>query len=272
MNLPANVLKSLTSFPQIPVSLKVWGSISKQMDANLQDLGDVLQMDPGLVARVLAVANSAYCGGGTECTDIHEALFRIGLTQLLRILGIVSLKEVCAQDLTFYRLTHLDSLAYAGITSLLMEKLGPEIGMKAPEAATIGMLHGVGRGIIQHTLEQQSLAPAPYEGDLLQSYMWEEDKLTINHAEVGMLYLRRYRFPESMLSVISHYVRPHNHPTNRDALLLYASAAHAQSFIRPAGECQALVDEEYAALGIGREAFEGLRGLCEQYKAKVALL
>ena len=53
--------------------------------ATLDDIGAIVGRDPGMTAKVLQVANSAFFARGTAVADVHEAVRRLGIEVLRTI-------------------------------------------------------------------------------------------------------------------------------------------------------------------------------------------
>src|SRR5690349_3873186 len=60
--------------------------LDESENASSDDLADLIRVDAGLTADLLGVCNSAYFGASTRVETVHEAIFRLGLREIYRVL------------------------------------------------------------------------------------------------------------------------------------------------------------------------------------------
>jgi HD-like signal output (HDOD) protein len=82
MNIPPNLLQTLQScktLPSMPAVAMQVISLSQDPNIGTAKVSRVITKDPALTARVLKVANSAWCGVRREVTTLSQAVNLIGL-------------------------------------------------------------------------------------------------------------------------------------------------------------------------------------------------
>src|SRR5690606_40274626 len=83
-----------------PSSLGSYGPLLQEIEAalrspqcSLSSIGDIIERDVDLTARLLRFSNSAYCGFSTKVSTVTEAISLIGLQQVQDLLNASSVIE-----------------------------------------------------------------------------------------------------------------------------------------------------------------------------------
>jgi putative nucleotidyltransferase with HDIG domain len=179
-------------------------------NSNSDEVSRVLELDPALTTSVLRFANSAYFGCSREIYSVREAVVRLGMKTIARMLYMSEASQWAQCPVKGYDLApkmlwnHLISSAVA------TEILAKTIGVRAPNAAfTAALLQDIGKLVMGSYLEVDA-------GPILELAVHEKisfdeaefQVLGINHAEVGAELLKLWNLP----SVIVDAVRWHHDP------------------------------------------------------------
>lgn len=170
------------------------------------DLESILMSDPGITADVLRLSNSAYYSYATPAKDLNTAISRIGLDELLKLVGLSVSKNVMAQDLIHYDMSSISFWSESVSSALLMEVLARMVGVQGSEAYTIGLLSTIGKLVIDQVLEifgEEDI----YDGGVPLDE-WEKSVLGFDHAFAGAMMLKRWDFPEEITNAILYQFKP----------------------------------------------------------------
>jgi putative nucleotidyltransferase with HDIG domain len=181
----------------------------EEPEPDFERLGELIRIDPALTADILRLSNSAIVGGARRNESLSEAMSRLGLREVYRIVTeIVTaplFKSVAAapyQPIDLWR----HSLATAVASQVLARHLTPE----DPEVAfTAGLLHDIGKSLFSR------VARADYQ-QLLQLcadqnmdvYAAELDEFGVDHAHIGARLLRAWKFSERIAAAIEAHHAP----------------------------------------------------------------
>ncbi len=91
IELQMNSLKNLPALPE--ASLRILDAINTP-DIAIDELADALSLSPGLVARLLGLANSAYFTRGRSVADIRAAIFQVLGLDLVKALALAIIFNV----------------------------------------------------------------------------------------------------------------------------------------------------------------------------------
>jgi len=230
--------------PTIPiVATKVMQMI--EMDnITVEDIANVVTTDPAVAARVLKIANSAFYGCQRQIQTISGAIVVLGFNTLRSLVVAASVKEVYKPFGLTEKMLWDHSLG-AGLASRIIatstRKANPE------EAFLAGLLHDIGKTIM-NSLDRdkfQIVMQRCYnEGIFFEEA--EESVFTFRHDDVGAMVVKKWNFPESLVTAILHHHRL-DFPQETDQYMVHLSSVIA------------LADLFCHRLGIGdREPLEDL--------------
>lgn len=174
-------------------------------ETDLDEVLKVIRLDPALTYHVVRLSNSVIFGirEPTECLD--TAVGRVGLGELLRLVGLAATKHVCQRDLLTYRLAASrmweNAVATAAAGELLAERGRRDAGL----AYTAGLLRMIGRVILDGSA-QGVVYPGEAEWPVLAD--WEKRTFGISSAEVTTELLSHWRFPSEAIDAIRCHLDP----------------------------------------------------------------
>jgi len=201
-----------TSFPS--VSLQILNLVVSE-NPEVSELARLVGRDPAMSAGVLSVANSAYYRGLREIETVRDAVTRLGLKELGRVAGAVSVRtlfntRIRAEQVAFGELwSELFRRAVvvgSGAAWLAMRRPGG----RSDRAYLGGLLHDVGKSMALRSLAAlvaEDRLPRPDEGRLLRVL----DRV---HVEIGGAAHQEWNLPQ-YLTVMA--VRHHDPAIPPDA-------------------------------------------------------
>ena len=178
--------------------------------SNLNDLKELLQLDPPLTARVFRVANSPYYAAPRPLHEIEEAVVWIGFDALQEIVLTQKYSEIlknCRRVKGFSPETiWKHCLAVALLSKMIMRK---EFGLKGNDAYAAGLLHDIGL-IVEDQLQYDDFGKVMQEVvDGHQEILTAERSiLGFDHADVGRMLAEHWNFPHAFADVIGSHHDP----------------------------------------------------------------
>lgn len=177
-------------------------------DVTIEHLVNILQCDPGLTAKVLRMANSAYFASRREIGDLSEAVVRLGLrrVQVMALAFCVmeatsgNTKRGHGFDYNYFWNHALITATFADVTATARRLHA------APEALVAGLLQDIGVLIIQTNMpgDYREVLDAQARGDE-ELHVVESRRLGFNHMQAGELMLRRWHIPEIVCRVVGNH-------------------------------------------------------------------
>ena len=253
-------VEHLFSLPDVAVRLN---ELIDQPDTSTKQLVDVVQLDAGIAATVLRLANSAWYGLPSRVDTISRAITLIGLKALrdlvLSTSVITTFKGISSEFVDM--MDFWDNSVTCGVVT---RNLAQRCGVKESERMFLaGLLHKVGRLVFYIS------RPVQYRQVLMDKDMGEpavveaeHQVFGFSHAELGGALLRHWRVPEALDEVIAYQLNPFEAPYyQKEASILHMAADmafHMAPDIKARdelGEYNLTFDEDvWASLGQPRES------------------
>ena len=208
--LKSKILRSLVELPPMPNIILKAREIMEDSDSSLKDLAGVIEHDQAIVARVLALANSAYYGLSGLVSSIQHASILLGQKTLGELITIAASSKLLSQKLKGYQLNPGDlwkhSLAVALGSRIIAEKKDSEW---VDDAFIAGLLHDAGKIILDpYIMDCKKAFKKALENGQPTFIEAEKEILGFDHAEVMSRAIRFWRYPENQSTAI----RYHHHP------------------------------------------------------------
>ncbi|MBW9266517.1 MAG: HDOD domain-containing protein [Candidatus Thiodiazotropha sp. (ex. Lucinisca nassula)] len=199
-------IESLVSLPDVCVK------VNRLIDApnySVATLGDIISQDTDLSARLLRLVNSAFFNLKVPVETISRAITIIGTNELRNLVMATTAARIFTGipgdlvDMTEYWRYSITAGVIAGELAKRCNVLHSE------RLFVMGVLHDIGRLAIYLKMPQESRDILLITGgdDILLPDA-ENDVLGFTHMDVGEALLRKWKLPESIVSVVAHHHRP----------------------------------------------------------------
>ncbi len=195
-------------------------------NSGLNDIAELIRLDPALMTRVIQISNSVWFRRGLPCNTIAEAVNRVGFREVYRMVGVVATGSLVSQPLVAYARTAMEiwreSVTCAFAAEIIAERLGEDM----PAAYMCGLLHGIGRLPIDQFLRKAENPKLLTDESFPHDHSGAEYALFgFNQADVGGLMLTKWDFPASVIQPVLYQYAPLEvqEPHDRLAAVLYGA-------------------------------------------------
>jgi len=239
------LLKQAGELPSLPeVYIRVTELLETENASGLK-IGEAVQTDPALTARILKMINSAYYGLQNPVTSISQAVALLGRQQLKQVL----LGSVMAGVFKDFDVTHFplrDFWQHCIKTAIIAKQLAMQNARIIDHEAffTAGLLHDIGWLVLAKVNPGsyvQIIQLAKTENrDVMQV---EAEKLGVTHIDVGVALLDKWGIPGLIIECIrKHHETDHNGPLAVESSII--SLANQLSRLDLSEEAREEDDEE----------------------------
>ena len=234
---------------------------------SIRQLESVIQPDPMLTARVLAIANSPMYGAGKRITSLRTALMLLGVGLMRDVLyqTVAEAHIFRGASEAFLRRQRLHAVAVAYLT----RELSQELGLPSDYAFLAGLLHDVGATILKQQLDK-----LPRE-EIQETEI--DGVIELIHPHVGEIVCKRWKLP----AIVAEATRRHH--VYRDwAPDAYSPMGHTLAAcesladhvgLSESGAREALDDkglERLFTLGLDQRRIDALVNRAEELRAQIA--
>lgn len=230
--------------PVAPATLPALMEVIADPRSTASSVASVVSHDPGLAARVLALANSSQFGLSRRVTELSQAITVVG-TGVVQTLAIAN-AVVLADTNGIVSDGHEHGLRVAIAARLL----APAAGVHPADAFAAGLLHDIGELLLlQDRPTEYARLHAGFETHIGQLRA-EKQAFGTDHALVGAEHLLDWRVPD----VIADAVADHHDPFHTSAATTIVVAAADELISAEPGRHHAL-----DLLELDVDAADGLR-------------
>jgi putative nucleotidyltransferase with HDIG domain len=193
---------ALRLVPPFPAVAQRILALVNDPDTNINELSELVKIDPSFAAELLRFANSALLGARRKVRSLPLAIIVVGLDRLKTVATLVSMNQMVRHSVRrdALRKVWMHSL----VTALIAEEIGRVSGVARESAYTAGLLHNLG------TLGLMSAYPDEYSRmlevsndfgfDLLRT---EQDLFEIDHCLAGAYLAQDWDFPDELAAAIA---------------------------------------------------------------------
>lgn len=202
------MIKSLPPFPLLGQILKSFSRA--EYSADIRPLVTNIETEPSVAAKVLAVANSAYFHTKEPIVSVREAVSRLGMSQLKKIVfGLVASMPFKTKNCPAFVPAKFwyDAMLIAHCASFLADRVQVQT-LKRDELYCIGLMRSIGLLALVHLLptEMNSILGESTDETLV------ENEMSVfagkGHIEFGAALLQHWGLPEEYVIAIANQANP----------------------------------------------------------------
>lgn len=253
--------------PRLPDAVSKLLQIMNNQDSKVGDIVAAIEPDPNLTTKILRTANSAYYGFARAIPSLQRAIPLLGLGMVRTMALSIGAMQGFRQQTQTPGFSRDQLWVHSLAVGSGMNRLGKELGLEADYLFLLGFLHDVGQLVLDKYFSDEfarCLAMVRDQGVSL--HQAESEILGTDHADVGVLLLHRWKFPEVLIQPVKlHHtdLLPKGPDTVDIAMLRVADAlAHeAEAGLDHAPEGGGPLAGDLEFLGIARRRLEELRRL-----------
>ncbi len=224
---PDQVMSGIRSLPALPLVVQELLQSMDRDDVDIAEVARKIALDPGLTARTLRLANSSFYGLANQVNTMQEAITVLGFRTIRSVVTTAALLGAFVTDPkssfninAFWR--------HALGVALCSRELAPSFKINPEHAYTTGLLHDLGQLVLVTRFKEDYEAMLAYRQQHDCGVVdAERNVLQIDHAQVGHLLTRHWKFPDAMQQSVGSHHQPHVRDMQPQAMVLVAANAIA---------------------------------------------
>lgn len=206
VQLQINQIKNLPALPE--ASVKILEAIHDP-DIDIRKLVKVIALSPGLVARLLGLANSAFFGQIRQIDDLEAAVVRVLGLQLVRSLTLGILLNVQLDPKQCKGFDSLSFWTHSLMTAVAAQKLAVSCNwqnLSAANAYTNGLLLNIGLLVMAYIFPRELDEIVLNESkSFLQVEKEIQELIGLSHYQMGYLLLKKWQLPETYQTTLHYF-------------------------------------------------------------------
>ena len=238
----STLIAKLKSIPTLPtVALRVM-EITANQKSSANDLMEIISPDVSLTTKILKIANSPFYGLTREISSLQHAVTVLGFKEIRNLVissvafeSFKNLKQDGKFDINkFWR--------HSFYCALAAKNIAVDLKIESSELFVAGLVHDIGKLAMYVTFPSDYMMQLEIMNPVKLKYTSFEAEKSIfgmTHDEVGMKLLKKWMFPESLLTAVGY----HHRPQEADKKSLFPIIVHVADILTHIYEMQT-EDEE----------------------------
>jgi len=255
------IVDQVDSLPTLPVVATRVLALATSDQTSVRDLSDIIESDPSLTSRILALVNSASFGGvRAQVSTVSRACSLLGFEAIrnsvlsLKVFDLFSRKGHNAYRTSFDRRAFWKhSLAVAAASQLIARTVR---GVNPDEAFVAGLLHDIGKVALDFVLPKTFDQVVRRVKSHCTTFADAENRiLGVDHTVIGKRLTENWDFPEKLIKVIwLHHQEAAHLPGN----------LQGRELVRVVGLADLLAREQRIGMGSPMSSAEAAATLADQ--------
>jgi putative nucleotidyltransferase with HDIG domain len=270
---PYKILDEITTLPPAPQVLPRLLQALADPDTDTSDIVDLITFDPALTTRLLRACNSAFLASSTPVKDVSEAVSRLGINAIYRMVAAVHGSRTLRPSCRDWGINPDTMWPHAVTTALAAQLLARDNNEDEGVAFTAGLLHDLGKIVLAESFKDQYAETlADPNVNPVFAYGAEKRRFGVDHGEMGGRLLSRWKFPTAIITSVWHHHEPGQGDTfdRLSACLTLANAiAHE---VGQGGASAGMSDEEATAFRLLNISRDRLQNYIEETKENYAFV
>jgi len=202
------IIASIGDLPASPAIISSLMSLTSDLNADIENICQVIMTDQSLSAKVLKLSNSSFYGRTKEIQTLKQAVLLLGFKTLRSLVVASSTHSLyhTLSDTEFRDKLWEHTLAVALASRITAETINyPYV----EEAFLAGLMHDIGKLVLsQKVFNDYKTVVNQVEAAQAKFITIEEKVFGFNHTDVGLLLLHKWAFP----NILSNAVFEHHDP------------------------------------------------------------
>ena len=218
---PSDIIDKVDSLSGVPtIAVKIL-SLLESRNVSASDIEKFILMEPGITANIIKLINSPYFGLPSKVASIRQALVLLGFKRISHLIISICMKSLLDKPVEAYGLDPEGLWLHSVTTSIISEIIIEELSMEySDELFTAALLHDIGKFILGKFIKEDIKAiedlsvnhGVPFERA-------EQMILGFDHAEIGALILKKWRFPENIINSVRWHHSPESSSIKDDIIV-----------------------------------------------------
>ncbi len=210
-NKTQTIMNTIDSFPVLPSVVTRVMEITADPDSSIDDLMRVIQTDPSLTASILKIANSALFGHVMAVASLQEALMILGFNEIQNIVLTKAVFNSFKQINTHKWFDIRRFWEHSFLCGLAAKIISSKTPLAKNELFISGLIHDIGKLVIYLSQPEdfKRIVEASFELNFRTTEA-EKKIVGITHEEIGASLLKRWMFPQNLLTAVEFHHRPEN--------------------------------------------------------------
>ncbi|MEQ8797518.1 MAG: HDOD domain-containing protein [Gammaproteobacteria bacterium] len=203
-------IQKIDYLPPMPAIAQEILTAANDKSSSLEDIAAIIKKDPGLAARVIGVANSAYFAYPRKIDTLEDAIINIlgldlviGFALSIAMSGVFDPQKCPGFDINRY---WCSALLTAELCKGMSVHVDSKQNLKGEQLHLYGLLHNIGVLVLSDRFPNIMSELFTHAARNKEKHLIEYEKETIdfNHHDAGGWLARKWHLPDTIIHIIQH--------------------------------------------------------------------
>lgn len=201
------LMKEIKNLKPIPAVANQLLAVVDNPDSSMEDIANVIQYDPAITASVLKTCNSAFFGLKNPAESIKDAVNMLGTDQIIELVLLKSGSKALSGSQKGYGMESGDMWRYSVSSAVIAKQVATKFSLKNKNTIfTAALVKDIGKTILENHVSGASNKIKNLVKNKGFSFGEAEKKVFgIDHAELGALIGKMWKFSPRMIKIIRHH-------------------------------------------------------------------
>ncbi len=199
-------------------ALRIQQEIQKS-DVSISRIEKLIIVDPAMSSQILKIANSSFFRGLSKVMNVREAIVRMGLNEITKMVMILSQRKMYATQDVFIKNYRNTLWQHALVCALVSQWVAKEAGFEesTQEVFFASLMHDIGKLFLITVIEKIKLSK---EIAFIPSKSVINEIIKTQHAEQGYKLLKNWNIPSQYCQVTKEHHDKKIDPSNIPLIIL----------------------------------------------------
>ncbi|MCF6246390.1 MAG: HDOD domain-containing protein [Desulfobacula sp.] len=201
------LMKEIRNLKPIPAVTNQLLTIVDKPDSSMEDIANVIQYDPVITASVLQTCNSVFFGLKHPAETVKDAVNMLGIDQVVELALLKSGIKALSGIQKGYGLEDGDMWRYSVCSAVIAKQVAIKLSLKNKNTIfTAALVKDIGKILLEKYVARSFQKIQTLVGKEDFSFREAEKKiLGIDHAEIGAMIAKMWKFSPKMIKIIRHH-------------------------------------------------------------------
>ena len=201
------LMKEIKNLKPIPAVANQLLAVVDNPDSSMEDIANVIQYDPVITAGILKTCNSAFFGLKNPAESIKDAVNILGTDQVIELALIKSGAQALSGIQEGYGLDQGDMWQYSVSSAVVAKQVAVKLALENKNTLfTSALIKDIGKIILEkYVLDGSRKIRGLVETQNFSFLEAEKKVLGIDHAELGAMIAKMWKFSPRMINIIRHH-------------------------------------------------------------------
>jgi len=202
-----HLLEEVRNLKPIPAVANQLLEVVDNPDSSMEDIANVIQYDPVMTANILRTCNSAYFGLKHPAESITDAVNLLGTDQVIELVLLKSGAGTFSGRQSGYGLEEGEMWRYSVSSAVIAKQIAVQMKLENKNTIfTAALVKDIGKIILEKYVARGGRKIQDLVKKENLSFREAEKKaLGIDHAELGAMIAKMWKFSPKMVKIIRHH-------------------------------------------------------------------